>query len=66
MPEDSVYGEWPRSGEIDIMESRGNGAGYEEGGRNYYYSTLHWGKTPLPLPIYLSIHPLKQLQGMAN
>ncbi|KAI9898346.1 hypothetical protein N3K66_006706 [Trichothecium roseum] len=44
MPEDSVYGEWPRSGEIDIMESRGNGAGYEEGGRNYYYSTLHWGK----------------------
>ena len=46
MPEDSVYGEWPRSGEIDIMESRGNGAAYEEGGRNYYYSTLHWGKTP--------------------
>ena len=24
MPESSVYGVWPRSGEIDIMESRGN------------------------------------------
>jgi beta-glucanase (GH16 family) len=24
MPEDSVYGTWPQSGEIDIMESRGN------------------------------------------
>lgn len=24
MPEASVYGDWPASGEIDIMESRGN------------------------------------------
>jgi beta-glucanase (GH16 family) len=24
MPVDSVYGGWPTSGEIDIMESRGN------------------------------------------
>lgn len=48
MPEDSVYGEWPRSGEIDIMESRGNGYGYDEGGRNWYYGTLHWGKAPSP------------------
>jgi len=45
MPEDSVYGQWPRSGEIDIMESRGNGRGYDEGGRNHYYGTLHWGPT---------------------
>ncbi|OAQ64399.2 secreted glucosidase [Pochonia chlamydosporia 170] len=45
MPEDSVYGEWPRSGEIDIMESRGNSRGYPEGGRNFYYGTLHWGPT---------------------
>ncbi|KAH7318592.1 putative secreted glucosidase [Stachybotrys elegans] len=43
MPEDSVYGDWPRSGEIDIMESRGNGRDYPEGGRNYHYGTLHWG-----------------------
>jgi hypothetical protein len=24
MPEDSVYGEWPASGEIDLAEVRGN------------------------------------------
>jgi beta-glucanase (GH16 family) len=45
MPEDSVYGEWPRSGEIDIMESRGNGRDYPEGGNNFYYGTLHWAPT---------------------
>ncbi|KAL1849605.1 hypothetical protein Daus18300_013212 [Diaporthe australafricana] len=42
MPTDSAYGEWPRSGEMDIMESRGNGVSYP-GGRNVYYTTLHWG-----------------------
>ncbi|KZZ97566.1 gram-negative bacteria-binding protein 1 precursor [Moelleriella libera RCEF 2490] len=45
MPEDSMYGVWPRSGEIDIMESRGNSRDYKEGGRNFYYGTLHWGPT---------------------
>lgn len=45
MPEESVYGVWPRSGEIDIMESRGNERDYDEGGRNYYYGSLHWGPT---------------------
>lgn len=29
MPESSVYGEWPASGEIDIMESKGNPSSYE-------------------------------------
>lgn len=24
MPQESAYGDWPMSGEIDIMESRGN------------------------------------------
>jgi beta-glucanase (GH16 family) len=43
MPEDSKYGEWPASGEIDIMESRGNDVGYEMGGRDTFVSTLHWG-----------------------
>lgn len=28
MPKDSVYGSWPTSGEIDIMESRGNDHSY--------------------------------------
>lgn len=43
MPTNSTYGVWPKSGEIDIMEARGNTANYS-GGRNVYYSTLHWGK----------------------
>lgn len=28
LPTDYVYGPWPMSGEIDIMESRGNGIDY--------------------------------------
>lgn len=46
LPTDSVYGGWPRSGEIDIVESRGN-ADYSCGGyplgRQLAGSTLHWG-----------------------
>ena len=43
MPEASAYGVWPRSGEIDIVEARGNDMDYP-GGRNIFFSTLHWGK----------------------
>lgn len=43
LPKDSVYGQWPRSGEIDIMESRGNNYTYPTGGDNFVSSTLHWG-----------------------
>lgn len=47
MPEGSVYGPWPQSGEIDIAESRGNGgANYSLGGRDSIFSTLHWGPSP--------------------
>jgi beta-glucanase (GH16 family) len=42
MPQDSVYGDWPRSGEIDIAEFRGNNYTYPEG-RDFVSSTLHWG-----------------------
>lgn len=42
-----MYGDWPRSGEIDIMESRGNGPSYSVGGRDEYYATLHWGPSSL-------------------
>ena len=28
LPKDNAYGDWPRSGEIDIMETRGNGKRY--------------------------------------
>lgn len=46
LPKDSVYGEWPQSGEIDIMESRGNNYTYSLGGNNIVSSTLHWGPDP--------------------
>ena len=43
MPVDDAYGPWPRSGEIDIMESRGNNWTYGQGGNNIMSSALHWG-----------------------
>jgi beta-glucanase (GH16 family) len=43
LPEGTVYGTWPLSGEIDIMESRGNDPSYSAGGNNHFGSTLHWG-----------------------
>lgn len=43
MPLDEAYGQWPRSGEIDIVESRGNDHTYPDGGNNIMHSTLHWG-----------------------
>jgi len=46
LPSDNVYGPWPRSGEIDIMESRGNNFSYPQGGNNIVSSTLHWGPNP--------------------
>ena len=42
LPKNDSYGRWPRSGEIDIMESRGNRQFGEEGVA-YMSSTLHWG-----------------------
>jgi hypothetical protein len=41
LPAYNSYGEWPASGEVDIVESRGN-VGYS-GGVNQFCSTLHWG-----------------------
>lgn len=43
MPQDSVYGAWPRSGEIDIAESRGNDGSTYILGNNRIGSALHWG-----------------------
>ena len=45
LPRYNEYGTWPASGEIDIMESRGN-VGYPKefgGGPESFGSTLHWG-----------------------
>ena len=49
MPHHNTYGEWPKSGEIDIMEARGNGPSYtrktngEHLGYDTYGSACHWG-----------------------
>jgi beta-glucanase (GH16 family) len=43
LPKNNHYGQWPASGEIDIMESRGNDASYSAGGNNVFASTLHFG-----------------------
>ncbi|KAF3283187.1 hypothetical protein TWF970_001166 [Orbilia oligospora] len=46
MPAYSVYGTWPASGEIDIVESRGNNYDFPQGGRDHFGSALHWGPYP--------------------
>ncbi|KAI4127134.1 MAG: hypothetical protein LQ347_004730 [Umbilicaria vellea] len=43
LPVKNTYGVWPQSGEIDIMESRGNNWTYAQGGNNIMSSALHWG-----------------------
>jgi beta-glucanase (GH16 family) len=43
LPVNNTYGPWPASGEIDIMESRGNNYTFPQGGNNVISSTLHWG-----------------------
>lgn len=46
MPVTETYGPWPASGEIDILESRGNNYTYAQGGNNIVSSALHWGPDP--------------------
>jgi beta-glucanase (GH16 family) len=41
-----AYGDWPASGEIDIMESRGNHGSHYPDGRDSVGSALHWGPVP--------------------
>ncbi|KAI0224036.1 hypothetical protein L0F63_000905, partial [Massospora cicadina] len=43
LPTDHAYGNWPASGEIDLVESRGNTPSYGGEGNDYIASTLHWG-----------------------
>lgn len=49
MPRHNAYGTWPASGEIDIMEARGN-KNLTQGGVNIgtqrFGSTLHFGPSP--------------------
>lgn len=46
LPVNNTYGPWPLSGEIDIVESRGNNYTYAQGGNNIVSSALHWGPNP--------------------
>lgn len=43
LPKSNYYGEWPSSGEIDIVESRGNAPHPNYEGVDTVLSTLHWG-----------------------
>ncbi|KAL5449582.1 hypothetical protein PMIN06_006806 [Paraphaeosphaeria minitans] len=42
-PKNNIYGVWPKSGQIDIAQSRGNNFTYRQGGNNIIASTLHFG-----------------------
>lgn len=43
LPVNNTYGPWPMSGEIDIMESRGNARSYPDQGIDYVRGSLNWG-----------------------
>ena len=46
MPTDNYFGAWPRSGEIDLVEIKGNNnftCNGKENGNNLMGSTLHYG-----------------------
>lgn len=43
LPVNDTYGPWPLSGEIDIMESRGNARSYPDQGIDYVRGSLNWG-----------------------
>lgn len=43
LPVGNTYGPWPASGEIDIIETRGNNHTYSPGGNDVVSSALHWG-----------------------
>ncbi|THU77933.1 concanavalin A-like lectin/glucanase [Dendrothele bispora CBS 962.96] len=43
LPVNNTYGGWPASGEIDMVESRGNDIHYTAHGSNYVQGSLHWG-----------------------
>jgi hypothetical protein len=42
-PEQETYGPWPRSGQIDIAQVRGNSPETYPRGRDTVNSALHWG-----------------------
>lgn len=55
LPVENSYGPWPKSGEIVILEGRGNNASYTHRGVDYAQSSLHWGE-PHPSFIVIRIY----------
>ncbi|KAG5641238.1 hypothetical protein DXG03_005683 [Asterophora parasitica] len=71
LPENNTYGAWPLSGEIDIMEGRGNAPSYPAQGLNYIRSALNFGLdrslVPITVPGGAAPTPLtKHLFGWFN
>jgi len=65
LPNDWVYGSWPISGEIDMVETRGNTdfkCGDDLIGLQKLQSTLHWGPAPDQNAFYKT-HWEKDLEG---
>jgi beta-glucanase (GH16 family) len=44
LPVNETYGQWPLSGQIDILTARGNNASYTQRGVDFAQSDLHWGE----------------------
>ncbi|KAF5381646.1 hypothetical protein D9615_005483 [Tricholomella constricta] len=68
LPENNTYGAWPLSGEIDILEARGNAPSYPAQGVNYVRSSVNFGLddslVPITVPGGAQPAPLKkQLYG---
>jgi beta-glucanase (GH16 family) len=61
LPRYNSYGNWPASGEIDVVESRGN-VDYPDGGINQFGSTLHWGPN-WQTDAYIQTHSTKTLNN---
>ncbi|KAH7867750.1 concanavalin A-like lectin/glucanase domain-containing protein [Lentinula edodes] len=53
LPQNNTYGPWPLSGEIDIMEARGNAPTYPAQGTNFVRSSLNY--SPLPSSLLTQI-----------
>ncbi len=62
LPVNNEYGDWPASGEIDIMESRGNRELNADGlGPSTILSTLHWGPASIENAFKLTSSSLQSL-----
>ena len=66
LPTYNEYGNWPASGEIDIVESRGNDPSYASEGSDYFGSTLHWGPDYTQDPYYNAHQSYQHTESLAN